>query len=108
MNSMVRSAANFGTVWPPSTLCRQQLAGLARLCRGRRIVERQVEDFLEFDDVVDLGPHRDVGDAFENELDDEGTLCCAINSRAVSEAPCASFGSVTRIALQPRPSATAM
>src|SRR6266404_503637 len=36
-----------------------------------------------------------------------GTLCCVINSRAVANAACASFGSMTRMALQPRPSATA-
>src|SRR5665213_571302 len=36
-----------------------------------------------------------------------GTLYCAIHSRAVVNAAWASFGSVTRIALQPRPSATA-
>src|SRR4051812_30574647 len=36
-----------------------------------------------------------------------GTLYSAIHSRAVANAACASCGSVTRIALQPRPFATA-
>ena len=47
------------------------MPGSRASARGRRIVERQIEHLLELDDVVDLGPHRDVGDAFENELDDD-------------------------------------
>src|SRR4029453_1491512 len=67
-NSMVRLAANFGTV-DLLDLRRQQLAELRR-GRHWRVVQRQVEHFLEFDDVVDFGTHRNVGDAFEDELDD--------------------------------------
>ena len=55
-------------------LCRQQLAGLRRARSGRRVVQRQIEHLLELDDVVDLGAHRDVGDAFENELDHDRHL----------------------------------
>src|SRR5215203_5862511 len=67
-NSMVRLAANLGTIILLD-LCRQQLAGLRCARLGRRVIQRQVEHLLELDDVVDLGAHRDVGDALENELD---------------------------------------
>ena len=97
---------NFGTVdvlpVKPEQLARRTHGG-----SGRRVIQRQIEDFLELDDVVDLGPHRDVGDPLEDEFDDDRHLYSAIHSRAVAKAACESCGSVTRIALQPRPSATA-
>ena len=34
----------------------------------------ETEDLLEFVDAVDLRAHRDVGDAFEDELDHHGNL----------------------------------
>ena len=48
---------------------RQQRAG--SLC-ARHVIERKIEHLLEFDDVVDLGSHRDIGDPFENELHHDG------------------------------------
>jgi hypothetical protein len=48
---------------------RQQFLPLQCIRADRDIIERQIEGRFEFDDVVDLGPHRDIGDAFENELD---------------------------------------
>src|SRR5215213_9426910 len=65
-NSMVRLAANFGTIILLD-LGRQQLAGLRSARFGRCVVQRQVEHLFELNDVVDLGAHRDVGHPFENE-----------------------------------------
>src|SRR5260370_27060683 len=48
---------------------RQQRLSPRRIETGRCIVNRQIEDLLELDDVVDLSAHRDVGHAFEDELD---------------------------------------
>src|SRR5258707_595293 len=70
-NSIVRLAANLGTV-RFLVLGRQQRARRIRL--RRCIVQRQIEHFLELDDVVDLGSHRNVGDALENELDHDRHL----------------------------------
>src|SRR4029450_1903698 len=72
-NSMVRLAANLGTSGLLD-LCRQQLARLRCARFGRRVVERQIEHLLEFDDIVDLGAHRDVGEPSENEFDDDRHL----------------------------------
>ena len=40
----------------------------------RLIVKRQIEHLFELDDVVDLGAHRDVGDALEDEFDHDRHL----------------------------------
>src|ERR1700686_4537032 len=54
------------------SICRlggQQLTRLCRLRNQRRVVDGQIEGLLELNDVVDLGTHRDIGNAFEDELD---------------------------------------
>jgi len=58
--------------------------------------------------MLSIWYHRDVGHSFEDELDSRQARYILPSVRApVANAACASFGSVTRIALQPRPWATA-
>ena len=48
---------------------------------GRRVIQGQVEHLLEFDDVVDLGSHRNVGHTLEDELDQRRLELGAITQR---------------------------
>src|SRR4051794_39897704 len=45
-------------------------ASVEQLDRGRRILV-VLGKLLDFDDIIDLGAHRDVGDPLEDEFDDD-------------------------------------
>src|ERR1700757_4808873 len=50
-------------------LDRDKIVARDRFQFRRRPIEWQIQDLLKFDDVIDFGPHGDVGDPFQNELD---------------------------------------
>ena len=96
MNIIVRLAANLGhrssfslgrrlarskTIGSCSALLSKGVHQLRRRLDGSHVLalrDRQIgietEDLLELVHAVDLGAHRDVGDAFEDELEHDGNL----------------------------------
>src|SRR5688500_16179580 len=63
MDAVVLTLTTSSRIAAPSVLIEQ--------CDGRRGVLAPDRELLELDDVVELGAHRDVGDALEDDLHDD-------------------------------------
>jgi hypothetical protein len=96
---MVKLAANFGMIFP-------LLPSIEQSQRGGRSILATLGKLLELDDGIDIGAHGNVSDSRMNSIT-TGTRCSRIKACAVVNASWNSLGFLTRIALQPSPSATA-